>query len=153
MKHAVAGVFLLCLAHGAPAADPPPRTAEKPVAAAIVEPAPPAKAEPAKAEPRKLLNLRIGDVRKYMTPQEYEALINPQVEERNTVIVKADAPLVPMKSELDVPGGVIAPFWALANPLSAWRIFAPDPRFKDGPPPENKVPWRATGLGPQKPGE
>jgi hypothetical protein len=147
MKRALV-LLLLVQAQALWAADPAPaRSAAKPSATDA-----PAKTEPAKAAPRKLLDLRIGDVRKYMTPEEYEALINPQADERNTVIVKADAPLVPMKSQLDVPGGIIAPFWALANPTQAWRIFAPIPNFKDGPT-ENKVPQRSMGLGPLRPGE
>lgn len=143
MKPALVLLLLLGPAQALWAADPAPaRSAEKSPAAEV----------PSQTEPRKLLNLRIGDVRKYMTPEEYEALINPQADERNTVIVKADAPLVPMKSKLDVPGGIMGPFWALANPSQAWRIFLPIPNFKDGPT-ENKVPIRSMGLGPLKPGE
>lgn len=148
MKRALV-LLLLGTAQNLWAADAgPARAAGKPDQAKVE----PARTEPAKSEPRKLLNLRIGDVRKYMTPEEYEALINPQADERNTVIVKADAPLVPMKSALDVPGGIIAPFWAMANPSQAWRIFAPVTNFKDGPT-EIKVPQRSMGLGPLKPGE
>ena len=111
-------------------------------------PLPPnAAAHPQKAPQR--LNLRIGDVRKYMTPEEYRALVAP-ADESNTVIVKADAPQAPMKSELDVPGGIIAPFWALANPHKAWRLFLPDPRIniKNIPPPETKVPPPVFRWGP-----
>ena len=106
-----------------------------------------AAAQPQKAPQR--LNLRIGDVRKYMTPEEYRALVAP-ADESNTVIVKADAPQAPMKSELDVPGGIIAPFWALANPHKAWRLFLPDPRIniKNIPPPETKVPPPVFRWGP-----
>jgi hypothetical protein len=92
--------------------------------------------------PTRRLDLRIGDVRNYMTPEEYRALITGREEDRNTIVVQADAPLVPMKDERDVPGGIIAPFWALAHPTKAWRLFLPDPRvnIKDIPPPETKVP-------------
>lgn len=95
------------------------------------------------------LDLRIGDVRKYMTPEEFRALINA-TDEANTVIVKADAPLVPMKSALDVPGGILAPFWALAHPTQAWRLFLPDARIDITkiPPPENKVPPPEFRWGP-----
>ena len=86
-----------------------------------------------------------------MTPEEFQALIRGAEDERNTIIVKADAPLAPMKSELDVPGGIIAPFWALAHPHKAWRLFLPDPRVNilTIPPAETKVPppFRA-GISP-----
>jgi hypothetical protein len=93
------------------------------------------------------LNLRIGDIRKYMTPEEYRAAITGS-EERNTVIVEGNRPLLPMKSEAPVPGGLIAPFWALANPLQAWRIFVPD--LKAPPPrePTDKIPPPVFRWGP-----
>jgi hypothetical protein len=150
MTRSLAGLllFALVVATGWAAEPMHPRTAAEPVAVAVQS----AKPEAAKSTQRPWVHLRITDVRRYMTPVEYEALTNPQADERNTVIVKADAPLVPMKSQLDVPGGIIAPFWALANPSQAWRIFAPITNFKDGPT-ENKVPIRSMGLGPLKPGE
>ena len=40
--------------------------------------------------------------------------------------------LVPMKSQQAVPNAIIAPFWAIAHPLQAWKIFVPDP---NAPPP------------------
>jgi hypothetical protein len=98
---------------------------------------------------RKPLDLRIGDLRKYMTPEEFRALSVPP-DESNTVVVNADAPLVPMKSELDVPGGLIAPFWALAHPTQAWRLFLPDARvdITKIPPPDNKIPPPVFRWGP-----
>ena len=98
---------------------------------------------------RKPLDLRIGDIRKYMTPEEFRALLAP-ADESNTVVVKADAPLAPMKSELDVPGGLIAPFWALAHPTQAWRLFLPDARvdITKIPPPDNKIPPPVFRWGP-----
>ena len=95
------------------------------------------------------LDLKIGDIRKYMSPEEFRALISPP-DERDTVIVKADAPQVPMKTPLDVPGGILAPFWALAHPTQAWRLFLPDPRIdiNEIPPPESKVPPPVFRWGP-----
>jgi hypothetical protein len=115
------------------------------------QPGKPPASSPDKASPRpnKPLDLRIGDIRKYMTPEDFRALSTPP-DESNTVVVKADAPLVPMKSKLDVPGGIIAPFWALAHPTQAWRIFLPDPRVRieDIPPPQNKIPPPEFRWGP-----
>lgn len=143
MKRALFGVaWLICA--GVRAAEPatgevapaaPTRAATAP------SPAKPA-AAPATPAPFKRLDLRIGDVRNYMTPEEYLALITGREEERNTIVVQANVPLLPMKSELDVPGGIIAPFWALAHPTQAWRLFLPDPRvnIRNIPPAETKVP-------------
>jgi hypothetical protein len=133
----IGGAWLLCVSAHAlePATAPSGPTPAAPVA------------QPEK--PRQRLNLRVGDVRKYMTPEEYRALVAPP-DESNTVIVQADAPEIPMKSQLDVPGGLVAPFWALANPHKAWRLFLPDPRvnIKNIPPPETKVPPPVFRWGP-----
>lgn len=102
------------------------------------------------AESKPRLDLRLRDIREYMTPEEYRALLTGREEDRNTVIVQADALLLPMKSELDVPGGIIAPFWAIANPHKAWRLFLPDPRIdiRKIPPPETVVPPPVFRWGP-----
>jgi hypothetical protein len=107
----------------------------------VSKPAPASVTAPVRTE-RKPLDLRVGDVRKYMTPEEFRALLDSREFERNTIVVQAEAPLLPMKTELDVPGGLFAPFWALAHPTQAWRIFLPDARvnIKDIPPNEVKVP-------------
>lgn len=135
-------VLGMLLGAAAEAADPPARPVPlEPTAAPSTTPA-------AKAPPiTKPLDLRVGNIRSYMTPEEFRALSGP-VDESNTVIVKADAPLVPMRSELDVPGGIIAPFWALAHPTKAWRIFLPDLRQRDLSLPENKVPPPEFRWGP-----
>jgi hypothetical protein len=44
------------------------------------------------------------------------------------VTVRAPANLAPMRDpSQDVAGGIAAPFWALAHPEDAWRIFLPIP--------------------------
>jgi hypothetical protein len=122
----------------AQAAEPPARPS--------AQSAPPA---PEAAKPAHRLDLRIGDIRKYMTPEEFRALSTPP-DDSNTVVVQANAPLLPMKSALDVPGGIIAPFWALAHPTQAWRLFLPDPRvnIQNIPPPDTKVPPPVFRWGP-----
>jgi hypothetical protein len=54
------------------------------------------------------------------------------------VLVTAPGERAPMRDvSQDVPGGIFAPFWAIANPTQAWRIFAPIPPKglpKDEPP-------------------
>jgi hypothetical protein len=142
MKRLSLAVAVLVCA-GAQAAEPTatPATPSKRAASASQAPANTQPPAPAPAPPKRL-DLRVGDIRNYMTPEEFRALITGREEERNTILVQADAPLLPMKSELDVPGGIIAPFWALANPHKAWRLLLPDPRVNilNIPPAEVKVP-------------
>ena len=55
------------------------------------------------------------------------------VNETEQVTVKAPGYLAPMRDpSQDVMGGIAAPFWALAHPKDAWRIFLPIPP-KDNP--------------------
>jgi hypothetical protein len=142
MKRLSLTVALLVCA-GAQAAEPAAEPAAPAKRAASASQAP-ARAQPSAPAPAlpKRLDLRVGDIRNYMTPEEFRALLTGREEERNTIVVQADAPLLPMKSDLDVPGGIIAPFWALANPHKAWRLLLPDPRVNilNIPPAEVKVP-------------
>jgi len=97
--------------------------------------------------PAKPLDLRIRDVRNYMMPDEYREALGAPDADRNTVVVEANQPLLPMKSERPVPGGIIAPFWALAHPLQSWRILAPVVGAPDSGPP-NVVPPPIFRWGP-----
>jgi hypothetical protein len=96
---------------------------------------------------RPLLDLRIRDIREYMSPEEYRALLTAHLDDRNTVIVQAEAEELPMKFENPVPGGIIAPFWAIANPTQAWRILVPDLRRGPSGPPDPMPPpaYRMSG--------
>lgn len=143
MKHGI-GLGLALAVCGLVQAEEPAPASSAPTSSAPAAPAPATTPAPTS----KPLNLRIGDIRKYMTPEEFRALITPP-DEADTVIVQGRA-LVPMRSELDVPGGIIAPFWALANPHKAWRLFLPDPRIDITkiPPPESKIPAPIFRWGP-----
>ena len=99
------------------------------------------------ASTRPPLKLHVGDVSKYMMPNEYRAAINAPDAERTTIIVEGQRVLLPMKSEKPVPVGIITPFWMLAHPLSAWRALVPD--LKAPPPgPPDPVPQREFRWGP-----
>jgi len=130
MKHRAALGIALVVCAAAEAAEPTTAAPAVPLAL-VAKP----KAEAPKPETRKPLDLRIGDVRRYMMPREYREAINAPNADENTVVVEANRELLPMKSEQPVPGGIIAPFWAIAHPLQSWRIFAPDlKRPPPGPP-------------------
>jgi hypothetical protein len=107
------------------------RAAEPPATAAPDKP--PSKQEAPKAP---ALKLKVGNVRNYMMPHEFKQAVNAPDPDKNTVVVEAERVLLPMKSQQPVPNGIIAPFWAIANPLQAWRVLVPDPKAPPPGPPE-----------------
>jgi hypothetical protein len=119
-----------------PAAVVPVQTAQTPAAA----PAPASEPAPAVPNPnpalRKPLDLRIGDVRKYMMPNEFREAIGAPDAERNTVVVEAHRELLPVEYEKPIPTWPLGPlWWALKNPAQSWRILLPDINApEDGPP-------------------
>lgn len=139
----IAGAFLVCTAIQA-------EEPAKPAAAAVAAAAPdrPAAARDAEPLPKKL-NLRVGDIRKYMTPEEFRALQAGREEERNTVVVQANVPLLPVKSEQPIPSGIplLPLWWAVTNPTQSWRILVPDLNAPPPGPPD-KVPPPIFRWGP-----
>ncbi len=117
-------IAFLLLGGAAFAADPPPA------------PAKPAPKETAAKPATPRLDLRVGNVRNYMMPNEFRQAVTMPDPEKNTVIVEGERELLPMKSQQAVPVGIVAPFWAIANPLQAWRVLVPDPRAAPPGPPE-----------------
>jgi len=129
---------------------------EKPTAPVAAPAAPTTTAKPAapatpKAPPGKPLDLRIGDVRRYMMPNEYlEAIRAPNADE-NTVVVEARRELLPVEYEEPIPTWPLGPlWWGLKNPAQSWRILLPDiNRPAEGPrTPEDKVPPPVFRWGP-----
>jgi hypothetical protein len=106
---------------------------------------------PAAKPPHKPLDLRVGDVRKYMMPNEYRAVLGAPDAEKNTVIVEARRELLPVEYEKPIPMGPLMPlWWGLTHPTQSWRIFLPDVnRPAEGPrEPEDKVPPPIFRWGP-----
>jgi hypothetical protein len=154
MKHRVAFGLTLAVCAAAEAAEPVASSQTPSVAPVVVTaPASTRSAFPeAKPHPTKPLDLRIGDVRKYMMPNEFNAALSAPDADSDTVVVEAHREQLPMKFEKPVPGGIIAPFWALAHPLQSWRILVPDLNMKhveEGPrDPADKVPPPIFRWGP-----
>jgi hypothetical protein len=141
MKHGLVMSFSLLLCVAAQAADPPKAAPAQ--RAALPKPA----AE--KREPRPLLNLKIGDIRKYMTPNEYLAAISAPDEDRTTVVVEgAREPSFRLESELPVPGGLGSLWYAARNPAQSWRIFMPDVNAPALGPTYDKIPPPIFRWGP-----
>jgi hypothetical protein len=149
MKHRVGLGLTLAVCAVVEAAEPSatlPSPAESEVAtasppAAAPAPTPASTAAPATApaatpKPVKPLDLRIGDVRNYMMPNEYRAALGAPDAEKNTVVVEAKRELLPVEYEKVIPTGPLMPlWWGLTHPTQSWRIFLPDiNRPPDGPP-------------------
>lgn len=129
MKPLVGVWIALSLGAAVDAAEPP---------AHAVVPAKPAKAAPATttakpAKPAKPLDLRIGDVRKYMMPRDFQATLRAPDADANTVVVEGQREVVPMRMVEDVPMGLGSLWYSAKDPKNAWRMFAPVVTFKDGP--------------------
>lgn len=131
----VVGLALLFSA-AVEAADPPaPPVADKPAPT------------PATTSARAPLKLQIGDVRKYMMPNEYRAAIDAPDADKTTIIVQGERPAPPLQSEQPLPAGLAAYYSLFRHPTKAWRLFLPDPHgVPDGPP--DVVPQREVRLGP-----
>jgi hypothetical protein len=111
-------------AQSAPQASISPATSSAPVAAI---------AKPTATKP---LDLRIGKVRQYMPPEEYQAALAAPDSDRNTVVVEGRSELLPVKYERPIPVAPIAPFWAIFHPLQSWKILVPDLNRPDPGPPD-----------------
>ena len=124
-------------ASSTPAAAPPPASAPAP---AVPNPKPAL---------RKPLDLRIGDVRKYMMPNDYRAALNVADADRATVIVQGERPVAPLQSELPQPVALGAVYSLFRHPTTAWRLFVPDmSAYAPQPGPPDVVPPREFRWGP-----
>ena len=135
----IAIAVALMLGAAARAAEPPaPAKPAKP-------PAPPAAA----ASSRAPLKLGIGDVRKYMMPNDYRAALNVADADRATVIVEGERPVAPLQSELPQPVALGAVYSLFRHPTTAWRLFVPDmSAYAPQPGPPDVVPPREFRWGP-----
>ena len=137
MKHGLGMGLALVVSGVAAAAEPAARTpaAPKPAAAPTTVPA---------AKP---LDLRIGDVRKYMMPRDFQAVLRAPDADANTVVVEGQREVVPMRMVEDVPMGLASLWYSVKDPKNAWRLLAPAVTFKDGPT-VDKVPPPVFRWGP-----
>jgi len=139
MKHGL-GMGLALVACGVvEAADPPARKAPGGTATASA-PTPAAK-------PAVPLDLRVGNVRKYMMPRDFQAVLRAPDTDANTVVVEGQREVVPMRMVEDVPMGLGSLWYAAKDPKNAWRLLAPAVTFKDGPT-VDKVPPPVFRWGP-----
>lgn len=141
MKHAW-GLSLALVICGAAAAEPPASASAAKDTSAADKPVKQDTAPPAKP-----LDLRVGDVRKYMMPRDFQALVRAPEPDANTVVVEGQRDLAPMRMVEDVPMGLASLWYAAKDPKNAWRLLAPSVTFKDGPT-TDKVPPPVFRWGP-----
>jgi hypothetical protein len=84
---------------------------------------PPPRNAPAKPAP---LDLSLGDFSRYFDAIE---LATPLPDELEEIVVRGRKP-EPLPEQRVLPQGLGAIFYAVANPLQAWRIFLPDPNVQ-----------------------
>jgi hypothetical protein len=142
--NSVLGLGLLVvagLASGvAAAAEPPARAATTTASAPVAD-------KSSRAPPTKPLDLRIGDVRKYMMPRDFQAALHTPDADADTVVVQGQREVVPMRMVEDVPMGLASLWYSAKDPKNAWRMLAPAVTFKDGPT-VDKVPPPVFRWGP-----
>lgn len=106
----------------------------------------PAAAQPATRAP---LKLGIGDVRKYMMPNDYRMTMDMPDADKTTVIVQGERAVAPLQSELPQPVALGAVYSLFRHPTTAWRLFLPDTSaYAPKPGPPDVVPPREFRWGP-----
>jgi len=133
---------LALMACGVVAAAEPPVVPSNAVQPAVVQPP-----VPTTTPTRKPLDLRVGDIRKYMMPNEFLATVRAPDADSDTVVVEGQREVVPMRRVEDVPMGLASLWYSVKDPKNAWRILAPTLNFKDGPT-VDKVPPPVFRWGP-----
>jgi hypothetical protein len=76
------------------------------------------------------LDLSLGDTRRYFAARELAAPLPDESDEE--ILVRGRKP-EPLPEHRTVPPGLGSLWYALRNPLSAWRVLVPDPH-RDVPP-------------------
>jgi hypothetical protein len=123
------------------------QAAEPPAAAAADQSRKPAAATQSTA--RAPLKLGIGDVRKYMMPNDYRSAMNMPDADKTTVIVQGERHVAPLQSELPQPVALGAVYSLFRHPTTAWRLFVPDTSaYAPKPGPPDVVPPREFRWGP-----
>jgi hypothetical protein len=79
----------------------------------------------AQAQQPRRLDLSLGDLRRFFTPAESQTPLQDII--ADDVVIESGRTEGVDVDRRPVPVGLVAPFWALSHPLSAWRAFVPDP--------------------------
>jgi hypothetical protein len=107
-------------------------------------------AQSAPAPPRKPLDLRVGDLRRYLPPGEAAKLPadRPPVSSIQTVTIEGNRERIPDRLKEPIPGGPFgAIFYSVTKPSKAWRVLVPDPNMPPAPPPRSDEPPQVPRIG------
>jgi hypothetical protein len=125
------------------------QAAEPPAAAPAASKGEPATPAAAAVTTRAPLKLGIGDVRKYMMPNDFRVAVDAPDADKTTVVVQGERPPPPLQSEQPQPVGIMAIYSLFRHPTSAWRLFVPDTsKYAPPPGPPDVVPPREFHWGP-----
>jgi hypothetical protein len=143
--HIRIAIAVALLGMTAQAAEPPAEVNP----AKLAKSAKPSKPAATPTASRAPLKLGIGDVRKYMTPNDFREAIDAPDLDKTTVVVEGERPPPPLKSEMPQPTGLGAVYSLFRHPTSAWRLFLPDTSaYAPKPGPPDVVPPREFRWGP-----
>lgn len=96
---------------------------------AAEEPSGPAPDSATRMAPGRKLDLRLPDITTIFAPEVIDRVLaatrDPDTLEE-VEVERERGKALPARTPV-IPAGIIAPFWALAHPLEAWRIFLPLP--------------------------
>jgi hypothetical protein len=103
---------------------------------------------------RKKLDLRPPKITEVYSQETIDRALRQARDPRTIEEVEVEGRREPAPSRTpNIPGGIFAPFWALANPSQSWRILlplAPDQAERySGPPPSATDPYRPPVLPPR----
>jgi hypothetical protein len=99
--------------------------------------------------PARPLDLRVGDLAKYLPPGEAAKLQTdrPPVAAVDTVVVQGKREQIPDRLQARIPGGAAGVIWSLFHPTQAWRLLVPDPNTPPAEPPRNNKPPAVPRIG------
>jgi hypothetical protein len=97
---------------GAPLAVAEPAAAQQPLSAAATT----------RADPP--LDLRLGDIRKFIPAEELDTPLDAAIDE---VVVRSSRVRSRLPERMPIPRGVGGLGWLLDHPTQFWRLFVPDP--------------------------
>jgi hypothetical protein len=132
MKTGIAWGLALMLCAAAQAIDPPAQPSKLAVPARAAASAPQRSPSGAGAP----LKLHVGDVRKYMMPNEFREAVDAPDADKTTVIVQGERAAAPLQSTQPLAQGLPAYISLFTHPTKAWRMLLPDPNGAGTGPPD-----------------
>jgi hypothetical protein len=87
-------------------------------------PAPPPPVAPAAVSAAPKLDLRLGDLRRFVSAEDLDA---PWTTDLDEVVIRPRREPPDLPERRAVPAGLGGLVWGVRNPTQSWRLFVPDP--------------------------